>query len=76
NIFPNPASNQVYINLKNYNKETFKLDIYNQLGMNVKTIMINQMSNRINVSELSNGIYFLKIETTNGVSCKKLIIQK
>ena len=76
NIFPNPASNQVYINLKNYNKETFKLDIYNQLGMNVKTVMINQMSNRINVSELSNGIYFLKIETTNGVSCKKLIIQK
>jgi len=75
-IYPNPASDQVYINLKNYNKETFKLDIFNQLGMNVKTLMINQMSNRINVSELSNGIYFLKIETTNGVSCKKLIIQK
>lgn len=75
-IFPNPASNQVFINLKNYNKEKFKLNIYNQLGMIVKTVMINQTSNRINISELNNGIYFLKIDTPKGVSCKKLIIQK
>jgi len=75
-IYPNPSSNEVCISLKNENKDNLKLNVYNQLGMIVKTVLINNTINRINVSELNNGIYFLKIESQEGISCKKLIIQR
>lgn len=67
-IFPNPASDVININTNN---EILKeVLIYNSLGQMVKK------SNQIKVDTLNldKGIYFITIETEQGKSTKKLII--
>jgi hypothetical protein len=54
-IYPNPVTNILYINQK---KESQQCSIYNYLGIKV----IEQTGNKIDVSSLSSGIYFLQIE--------------
>jgi len=56
-IYPNPVSSKLYI--KNY---TGGLEIYNMLG-EIK-VRQNATSDFVNVSELQNGLYFLKTENT------------
>ncbi|SRX52749.1 T9SS type A sorting domain-containing protein [Aequorivita sp. CIP111184] len=68
-ISPNPASEFLNIEtqLSNYN-----FSIYNSLGQKV----IGALStNQIDISNLSNGIYYIKIETETGSATKKFIKQ-
>ena len=62
-IFPNPASS--FINLfseHNLTGSTYK--IYNQLGKVVSLGKLNQNKQQIDISGLSNGIYYLELENT------------
>jgi len=59
NIFPNPA--QDYISVS---EEFNSLKIYNVSGSLVMDIQQNQ--NQINVSDLSSGVYFIQMNTTDG----------
>jgi hypothetical protein len=70
NIFPNPSSNKITIQLNN-NSELKRLSLYDNLGRFVKS----HTSSVINVSDMSTGVYFLKIETNQGTSSKKVIIE-
>jgi len=67
-IYPNPADNQIIIisdifPYKVKNAEIF--DIYGKIVMTVPFEFFEQNSNQINVNALPNGLYFLKITTTN-----------
>lgn len=67
-VFPNPASD--CINFKT-SLDINNIEIYSLLGqfvMNVK-----EVHNSINISFLDNGVYFLKIHTTDGVFTQKLV---
>ena len=69
NLTPNPTSNTFTINLKD---ETLKKAvIYNQLGQQVK----ETTSNEVNISNLSNGVYFVKITSQSGKTATKKIIK-
>jgi hypothetical protein len=61
-IYPNPG-NQT-IRLSNIHNEVSKIEIQNLTGRTVKTILGN--FNEIPISELSNGMYFVKIFSQNG----------
>lgn len=61
-IYPNPSSN--FIQLKNSVEEK-NFTIYNELGM--ETMKGTNLDNRINIQNLSPGIYFLKFENTNAI---------
>ncbi len=54
-IYPNPVNSVLYVNQKN---ESQQFSIYNYLGAKI----IEQNGNKIDVSCLPNGIYFLQIE--------------
>ena len=64
-IYPNPVSNGVvYISA---NSDFASVNIYNMVGQQVyKTENIDKNQTSINVSNLSQGVYILKIETING----------
>ena len=67
-VFPNPASNSLYLEIP----ESLILNqiiIYNSLGQKVG----NFTSKIIAVENLSDGIYTLKIETSEGSVYKKII---
>lgn len=69
NIFPNPATNQITIDLKN---ESLKeVNIYNNLGQ----LVMQSKEKEINTTKLNAGVYFVKVETDKGKSVKKLIIE-
>ncbi|MCF6279054.1 MAG: T9SS type A sorting domain-containing protein [Flavobacteriaceae bacterium] len=70
NIYPNPATNTFTINLKN---ETLKkVIVYNQLGQQIKKATTNE----VNISNLSNGIYFVRITSQSGNVITKKLIKK
>ena len=61
NVFPNPASTIISIELMN-NEYDITLEIYNQLGQNIRTLHNTQSSSilKVDVSTFSKGIYFIK----------------
>ncbi|PZX93912.1 T9SS C-terminal target domain-containing protein [Flavobacterium aquariorum] len=72
NLYPNPVTNgKVYITSKNdLEKEIIIFDV---LGKKVlQTIISNK---ELNVSNLSPGVYIIKITEESATSSRKLIIQ-
>ena len=58
-IFPNPAKEKVTIE----GVEATEVEVYNALGQLVKTV---QNANEINVSDLMEGVYLLRIANADG----------
>lgn len=70
-IYPNPVKDQLTLSLKN-NDEIISYQIIDLMGKEV--ISNAKMENKtIQVSELTNGIYFIKIKTINGEMVSKFI---
>ena len=67
-IYPNPATNQINIQLNNSFLQ--QVSIFNNLGQLVK---ISEKA-IINTSNLSKGIYFIKVKTNKGEVTEKLVI--
>jgi len=70
NIYPNPVKNQLFIELDN--QGVTEMLIIDYSGRVVKTIMNNSV-NSIDVADLTQGIYVLKISTKNGVLTNSFI---
>ena len=73
-IFPNPTSDQ--INVKS-EYEILKLSITNVMGKKVKSIPNTKQKNlQVDISDLSDGHYNIKIETKGFVVFKSFLISK
>lgn len=62
-IFPNPATNAITINNI---KQDFTVEVYNIIGQKIKDQNITPDNNTIDVSNLSNGAYILKLKDYDG----------
>ena len=58
-VYPNPATSIININSKS---TILKTEIYNVLG---QLVLSNSNENRIDISSLSKGIYYIKIQDEN-----------
>ncbi|MFY0674077.1 MAG: T9SS type A sorting domain-containing protein [Bacteroidia bacterium] len=67
-VFPNPAHEKIFIN---GNYDTFDFTIYNSLGEIV--IIGSTTQNVIDLNNLKNGIYLMKIDTEFGSSLHQVI---
>jgi hypothetical protein len=74
-IFPNPAFSNVLIN-KPESSNPAKLDIYNVLGMKIKSVMLTNNETSISVESLEKGIYIFVLTSINSVETKKIMVQK
>jgi PKD repeat protein len=70
-VYPNPASTKINVQYE-LNGDLKEIAVYTASGQKV----ISSTSNEIDVQSLSNGIYFVKVTTSNGVGNEKLNIQK
>lgn len=61
NVYPNPVSTQLNVNIPSKIKEGVSLEIYNVLGKRIMVKDTNDLNNTLNISDLSNGVYLLKI---------------
>ncbi len=72
NIYPNPTNNNITLELlKQLQSKESTISIYNIQGQLLSRITTQQAITDINVSNLSKGVYFLKIEIANEVMFKK-----
>jgi len=68
-IFPNPATD--ILTIKTLQNPT--IEILNVEGQLIKTITIKGNKTSIDVSAFSNGMYFLKAKTENGMTMRKFV---
>ena len=69
-IVPNPASNQITINFKNGIQNFENIELINVSGQTLKSI---NTQTTMNVSDLAQGIYFIKVTSKDGVWIEKLM---
>lgn len=72
-LFPNPANDKLYVELKENNNYDFSIIIYNLLGQIVKLEKLNQIENELNISNLTKGIYNVRIINKNEIANFKVI---
>lgn len=74
-IFPNPAN--AMVNIESTSNELIKeINVNNINGQLMKTVSdIDVMNYKLDVSDLSGGIYFLEIRTENNAFAQKLIVE-
>jgi uncharacterized delta-60 repeat protein len=70
--YPSPASHQLIVQQNGVSR----IEMYSLAGELVKSITTATDKNRIDVSDLNNGIYLLKAYTINSVFTDKVIVQK
>lgn len=76
NIFPNPASETVTLNIDKKDNSDLTINIYNVNGTLVRSEMLKQNMRQINTGDLRNGIYLVEIITKGWTEKQKLIIQR
>lgn len=75
-IYPNPAKDVIYI--MNNNSSQLNFELYAVTGQKMKADRLPFANNEIGVSELAEGVYFLKLVDglTNSSLVKRIVIKK
>ena len=68
-VYPNPTKDMIHVE----GTGLLQVEVFNILGQNVLSINENFESIRLNA--LQNGIYFVRIKTTEGEKTVKLVIE-
>ncbi len=76
NIFPNPASEQLFIHADLLEYESVRISLVNLIGQTVKseTTGGTTIRNTMDVTDLAAGTYLLRLETENGTAIRKVVI--
>ncbi len=73
-MFPNPSDGQVTFQLP-LDTDQAKVSVFDYLGKTLIQKSINETNNTLDVSNLTTGIYFVRIQTDTKVGTKKLILR-
>ena len=71
-IFPNPAQDELNLNLSLL-KDIQTIQIITATGKVIRTIDPSTAKSAIDISQLESGIYFVAIATSKGISNQKFI---
>lgn len=75
--YPNPASSNVTIEVKNAEGVNYEAFFYDLKGQLLKSESLRNTTNNVNVSDFNNGIYIVRIMNNNEVvGTTKLVISK
>jgi hypothetical protein len=72
--YPNPTSHLLHLQSITNNKIK-ACSLMNQLGQSILQQNIDAIAAELNVSEIPNGVYILKIITADGIQFEKIIKQ-
>lgn len=72
-LYPNPTNKFLNINIPNELESPLNYEIYNNLGQIIKFSNTISSDLQVNTSELSNGIYFLKLNFENATKTLRFI---
>jgi hypothetical protein len=69
-VYPNPTKGTINVT-SNFNIKS--IELYDIQGRILETVIENNNSLKLDISEKQNGIYFLKINSENGSKVEKII---
>jgi hypothetical protein len=72
-VFPNPTTGELRITLSALPHEGGEIQIFNVMGQTLMTLKTLGTIETIDISHLAKGMYFLKVQTENGVFVKKVV---
>ena len=78
-IYPNPAENEVFLQLEAFAGNQGTISIFNSIGQTVKTFAFEEIPYapiQWDTNEATNGIYLISIQTNDQRIVKKVIINK
>ena len=68
NIYPNPASKQIFIRIENITSQS--IAIYDADGRMIYTMPFKA---EIDISQLSSGVYFVEVKSNEGTARKRFV---
>ena len=69
-VYPNPAKNMLHVE----DAGLVQMEVFNIMGQSVMNI--NENFETVDIGHLQNGIYFVRLKTTEGEKTVKLVIEK
>ncbi len=72
-VYPNPATSVLNVTA-DANIET--VEVMNLMGQTIQSVNANDMNAQVDVANLSNGVYMLRIHTENGIVNKKFTVAR
>jgi hypothetical protein len=77
-IYPNPNSG--LFSLSGFPEGSYNIVVFNMMGKQIyhseKTIVDGKSAKEIELDAAANGVYFVKIQGENGVTIKKIMIER
>ncbi len=75
NIYPNPSKESITIDISSNNSLKFKAEIFDIQGKKLKQQRLTKVKSEMNISDLSRGIYIIKIKNENKkvIKCNKIV---
>jgi len=74
-IFPNPVSNVLYVNYSDFQSNA-SIELYDALGKLVVNQPLNNQQISVDLSNLQNGLYFIKLINGNQVLNTRKVIKR
>lgn len=77
-IYPNPTSGEVYIDLPSSNINS-DISVFNVVGEKITDVSIESQGESkytLNLGDKPKGIYFIRIQTEQGLTTEKLVLMK
>jgi len=71
-IYPNPTTDKLNVQSQDQNSID-RIAVYNMLGQQIKSITVGKRATQIDVADLSQGIYVLKVETDLGNAVSRFV---
>src|SRR6185295_1820301 len=78
NVFPNPNNGLFELKIHGLENENLKIKVYDLIGALVyETEMVNDdQIKKVNLDKISNGVYFLKVNSGHKEYAKKIVVNK
>ena len=73
-LYPNPVSDQLHIHFQNYRMEVIQMDIVDITGKLVVRGELTQQNNTIQIKDLEQGVYFVKLRNGETSSSYKMLV--
>jgi hypothetical protein len=75
-LYPNPANDAVFLKVESMNQSTdFEVQIFSSTGKIIRSVKIDSQNMRINTSDLSSGIYTVRLIGSDKIYTGKIAIE-
>ena len=73
NIYPTTSYDYITIDMDE--QQVASVIVFNEVGQTIKDMTISEITTRIDISDLPNGMYFVQVNAQSGKEIKKIIKQ-